>query len=119
MLIPENAQWKSFPEALELNNYVTRLSAFQQALMELWEVTPDLASESSMPLFEPGTEVLRKTFGSGGQSLEPLWEGPYQMGLIIYVTLLLLTPKVQVCHLTLKTTPSCPGSFLCHIPQSV
>ena len=62
--------------------------------MGLWEVTPDLASESGMPLFEPGTEVLIKTFGSGGQSLEPLWEGPYQMGLIISVTLLLLTPKV-------------------------
>ena len=33
------------PEALELNNYVTQLSAFQQALMEFWEVTPDPASE--------------------------------------------------------------------------
>ena len=67
------------PEALELTNYVTQLSAFQQALMELWEVTPDPASESSKPLLEPGTEVLIKTLGSGEQSLEPLWEGPYQV----------------------------------------
>ena len=67
------------PEALELANYVTPLSAFQQALMELWEVTPDPASESSQPLFEPKTEVLIKTLGSGGPSLEPLWEGPYQV----------------------------------------
>ena len=67
------------PEALELANYVTQLSAFQQALMELWEVTPDPASESSKPLFEPGTEALIKTLGSGGQSLEPLWEGLYQV----------------------------------------
>ena len=67
------------PEALELANYVTQLSAFQQALMELWEVTPDPASESSKPLFEPGTEALIKTLESGGQSLEPLWEGPCQV----------------------------------------
>ena len=58
------------PEALELTNYVTQLSAFQQALTELWE-TPDPASESNKPLFEPGTEVLIKTLGSGGPSLEP------------------------------------------------
>ena len=44
--------------------------------MELWEMTPDPASESSKPLFEPGTEVLIKTLDS---SLEPLWEGPYQV----------------------------------------
>ena len=61
LVIPENVQWKSFPKALELTNYVTQLSAFQQALIELWEVTPDPASESSKPLFEPGTEVLIKT----------------------------------------------------------
>ena len=67
------------PEPLELTNYVTQLSAFQQALMELQKVTPDSASESSKPLFQPGTEVLIKTLGSGGQSLEPLWEGPYQV----------------------------------------
>ena len=67
------------PEALELTNYVTQLSAFQQALTEFWETTPDPASESSKPLFEPGTEVLIKTLGSGGPSLEPLWEGPYQV----------------------------------------
>ena len=77
--------WKAFlthividPEALELTNYVTQLSAFQQALTELRE-TPDPASESSKPLFEPGTEVLIKTLGSGDSSLEPLWEGPYQV----------------------------------------
>ena len=59
------------PEALELTNYVTQLSAFQQASTELPEMTPDLASESSKPLFEPGTEVLIKTLGSGGSSLGP------------------------------------------------
>ena len=47
--------------------------------MELWEVTPNPAPESSKPLFEAGTEVLIKTLGSGGQSLKPLWEGPYQV----------------------------------------
>ena len=67
------------PEALELTDYVTQLSAFQQTLTELQETTPDPASESSKPLFQPGTEVLKKTLGSGGQSLEPLWEGPYQV----------------------------------------
>ena len=120
-------------------------------------MTPDPASEPSKPLFEPGTEVLIKTLGSGGPSLEPLWEGPdqvilssptavkvpgmdpwvhhtlrggtltrtkrchfmsllsmlwlctFQMGLIIYVSLLMLTPKPWVCHLILKTMPSCPG----------
>ena len=75
--------WKAFlmhtvidPKALELTNYVTQLSAFQQTLTELWETDP--ASESSKPLFEPGTEVLIKTLGSGSPSLEPLWEGRYQ-----------------------------------------
>ena len=67
------------PEALELTSYVTQLSAFQQALTEIQEMTPDPASESSKPLFEPGTEVLIKTLGSGGPSLEALWEGPYQV----------------------------------------
>ena len=79
--------WKAFllhrhcidTEALELTSYVTQLSAFQQALTELWETTPDPASESSKPRFEPGTEVLIKTLGSGGESLEPLWERPYQV----------------------------------------
>ena len=66
-------------EGLELTNYVTQLSAFQQALTKLREATPDPASESSKYLFEPGTEVLIKTLASGGQSLEPLWEGPYQV----------------------------------------
>ena len=64
------------PEALELTSYITQLSAFQQSLTELQEMTPDPASESSKPLFEPGTEVLIKTLGSGVRSLEPLWEGP-------------------------------------------
>ena len=67
------------PEALELTSYVTQLSALQQALTELRETTPDPASESSKPLFEPGTKVFIKTLGSGGPSLEPLWEGPYQV----------------------------------------
>ena len=77
LLIPEIAQWKSFPRALELTTYITQLSAFQQTLMELQEVIPDPASVSSKPLFEPGTEVLIKTLGTGGQSLKPRWEGPY------------------------------------------
>ena len=72
-------QWKSFPKALALTTYVTQLSAFQQALTELWETTSDPASETSKPPFEPGTEVLIKTLGSGGPSLEHLWEGPYQV----------------------------------------
>ena len=67
------------PDALTLTHYVTQLSAFQQALMELREMTPDPDFELSKPLFEPGTEVLIKTLEYGGQSLEPLWEGPYQV----------------------------------------
>ena len=47
--------------------------------MEFQQVTTDPASALSNPLFEPGTEVLIKTLGSEGQSLEPLWEGPYQV----------------------------------------
>ena len=43
-------------------------------------------------LCEPGTKI--KTLGPEGQSLKPLWEGPYQMGLAIYVGLLLLIPKI-------------------------
>ena len=62
-----------------LANYETQLSAYQQALTELQEMTPDPASESSKPLLEPGTEVLIKTLRSGEQSLEPLWEGHYQV----------------------------------------
>ena len=42
-------------------------------------MTPDPASESSKPLFEPETEVLIKRLGSGGPPLDPLWEGPYQV----------------------------------------
>ena len=53
------------PEALEL------LSAFQQALTELQEMTPDPASESSKPLFEPGTEVLINHWGLGAHPLSP------------------------------------------------
>ena len=67
------------PEALALTNYTTQLSAFQEMLWKLREVTPDPASESSKPVFQLGTEVLIKTLGSGGQSLEPFWEGPYQL----------------------------------------
>ena len=67
------------PKALVLTSYVTQLSAFQQALTELWETTPDPTSESNKPLFEPKTEVLIKTLGSGGPSLEPLSGGPYQV----------------------------------------
>ena len=56
--------WKAFltdidPEALELTSYVTQLSTFQQALTELQQMTPDPASESSKPLFEPGTELSK------------------------------------------------------------
>ena len=58
--------------------------------MELRQVTADPASESSKPLFQPGTEVLKKTLGSGGQSLEPLWEGPYQ--------LFFLLPQLSKCQ---------------------
>ena len=59
-------------EALKLTSYVTQLSDFQQTLTELRETTPHPASESNKPLFEPGTEVLIKTLGSGDPSLEPL-----------------------------------------------
>ena len=76
------------PETLELTSSVTQLSA-QQALTELRETTPDPASESSKLLFEPGTEVLIKTLGSGGPSLEPLWEGPYQV---------ILLPQLSKCQ---------------------
>ena len=41
LVLPEIPQWKSFPKALELANHVTQLSAFQQALTELREMTPD------------------------------------------------------------------------------
>ena len=64
---------------MELINYVTQHSAFQQALKELCDVTHDPASKSRKTLSEPGTEVLIKTLGSGGPSLEPLWEGHYQI----------------------------------------
>ena len=128
-------------EALGLTHYVTQLSAFQQALAELWEKTPDPASEFSKPLFEPGTEVLIKTLGAHASSpsgksltrlffllpqlskyqelihgystlelgggaltrikwchfmslLSMLWLCTFQMGLITYVSLLLLTPEI-------------------------
>ena len=61
------------PEALELSSYVTQLSVFQQALTELPEMTPDPASKSSKPPFEPGTEVLIKTWGPKGPSIGPCW----------------------------------------------
>ena len=89
--------WKAFlthividPKALELTNYVTQLSGFQQALTELREMTPDPVSESSKPLFEPGTEVLIKTLGSGGQSLEPLWK--------VLTRLFSLLPQLSKCQ---------------------
>ena len=53
------------PEALEL------LSAFQQALTELWEMAPDPTSESSKPLFEPGTKDLIKTLGLAAHPSSP------------------------------------------------
>ena len=91
--------WKAFlrmdividPEALELTNYVTQLSAFQQALTEPREMTPDAASESSKPLFEPGTEVLIKTLWSWCPSLKPLWLGPYQVIFFIF-------PQLSKCQ---------------------
>ena len=129
------------PEALELTNYLTQLSTFQKAFMELWEVTPDPASESNKPLFKPGTKVLIKKHWDLGASLSGkaltrlffllsqlskcqelirgyitlelrggtltrtkwllfmsllsmLWLCTFQMGLIIYVSLLLPTPKI-------------------------
>ena len=95
--------WKAFllhrhcidTEALELTSYVTQLSAFQQALTELWETTPDPASESSKPRFEPGTEILIKTLGSGGESLEPLWEHPYQV--ILSSPTAVKVPGIDLC----------------------
>ena len=143
--------WKPFlrtdividPEILELTSYITQLSAFQQSLTELQEMTPDPASESSKCLFELGTEILIKTLASRDNSSSPsgkaltrlfrllpqlsrcqelicgcitlelrggtltrtkwchfvsllsmLWLGTFQMGLIIYVSLLLLTPEI-------------------------
>ena len=100
-------------------NYLTQLSAFQQTLWKLREVTPDPASDSDKPdklLFKPGTEVLIKMLESGGQSLEPLWESPYQISLTSYMGLLLLTPKVLSLLFDHKTMPSCPE--LIPIPNS-
>ena len=120
-----------------------QLSAFQETIRKLWDMTPDPASESSKPLFQPGNEVLIKTLGSGSQSLKPSGKAlirlffllpqlsrcqelipgcsilelksgtltktkqchflslssmfshfAFQMGLIIYVSLLPLTPKI-------------------------
>ena len=67
------------PEDLELTSYVTRLLVFQQAITELPETTPDPASESSKPLFEPGTEVLIKSLGPRDSSFKSHWEGSYQV----------------------------------------
>ena len=58
-------------EALELTNYVTQNSAFQQVLKELFDVTHDPASKSRKPLSEPGTEVLIKISGSRGNPSNP------------------------------------------------
>ena len=95
--------WKAFllhrhcidTEALGLTSYVTQLSAFQQALTELWETTPDPTSKSNKPLFEPKTEVLIKTLGSGGPSLDPLWEGPYQV--ILSFPTAVKVPGIDLC----------------------
>ena len=97
-------------------NYLTQLSVFQQTLWKLREVTPDPASDSDKPLFKTGTEVLIKMLESGGQSLEPLWECPYQISLTSYMGLLLLTPKVLSLLFDHKTMPSCPE--LIPIPNS-
>ena len=90
------------PEALELISYVTQLSAIQQTLTKLQETTPDPASESSKPLFEPGTEVLIKTLRSGGPSLEPLWEGPYQVILSSPTAVKVPGIDLQVHHTRVK-----------------
>ena len=82
------------PEALELTSYVTQLSAFQQELTEFWETTPGSASESSKPLFEPGHEVFIKTLGSGGPSIEPLCEEPYQV--ILYFPTAVKVPGIDL-----------------------
>ena len=66
-------------------NYVTQLLPFQQTLRKFWELTPDPASDLEKPLFEPRTEVLIKTLGSGGQHIEPFWEGSYYMGLLLLI----------------------------------
>ena len=90
------------PKALKLTSYVTQLSAFQQTLTELWEMTPDPASESSKPLFDPGTKVLIKTLVSGGPSLEPLWEGPYKVILFSPTTVKVLGIDSWVHHTQVK-----------------
>ena len=64
LIIPGNAQWKSFTKALKLTNYVSQLSALQHALKELQEVTPDPASESSKPLVGSATNKNIGIWGS-------------------------------------------------------
>ena len=63
---------------------------------------PDPASESSKPLFEPGTEVLIKTLGSGGPSLEPLWEDPYQVILSSFTAVKVPGIDSWVHHIRIK-----------------
>lgn len=41
------------------------------------------------------------------------------MGLVIYVSLLLLIPKILNCYLILRKCCTVLGSFLLHIPQKV
>ena len=97
------------PEALELTMWLS-FQLFNRHY-ENWEVAPDPASDSDKPdkpLFKPGTEILIKTLESGGQSLEPFWEGPYQISLTSYMGLLLQTPKVLSLLFDRKTMPSCP-----------
>ena len=67
------------PEALKFARYVTQLSAFQQALTELWEMTPDPASESNKPLFEPKTVVLKKLRDLGAHPSSPSGKALYQV----------------------------------------
>ena len=67
------------PEALELSNYVTQLSAFQQALTELRDTTPDPASETIKPLFEPGTKVTLENNMAGPQKFKKKKKKNYHM----------------------------------------
>ena len=65
-------------------------------------MTPDPASESSKPLFEPGTKVLITTLESGGPSLQPLWEGPYQVILSSPTAVKVPGIDLWLCHTRVK-----------------
>ena len=62
------AYTQSFPKALELTNYVTQLLAFQQTLQELWEATPDPASESNNAVWARNQDKDIRTWGSISQA---------------------------------------------------